>query len=230
MLHAGGVKDEGGAVTEVDDELMFADIPRTESLDALDYKMENLCVGDDVHAGSRRASMTNVMQAGSLRRDSMKNIMQADSFRTNSMRNVMPAGTSRRDSMKNIMQAGTSRRDSMKNVMQAGTSRRDSMKNVMQAGTSRRDSMKNVMQADSSQGAFFEITINSSGKSPQNGMFSASSNRFKTAKNVGSAGTGYNVNNLLRHEHAVLQITLPNQVRDPGFINELIDCLFDVNH
>jgi len=141
------MKDGGDAVTEVDDELMFADIPRTESLDALEKKMEQISLGHSIHAGSERVSLSNDMQASSFRRGSMKNLMQA--------------------------------------------------------GSSRR--------------SFLEITINSSGMSPDDNKFSASSRRFKTAKHVSSAGKNYNLNGMLRQEesfvqHAVLQMTLPNQV------------------
>ena len=134
MLQAGGKKDGGDAVTEVDDELMFANIPRTESSDALEYKMEQISLRPSIHAGSERVSLSNVMQAGSSRRSS-----------------------------------------------------------------------------------FLEITVNSSGKSPNDNKFSASSRRFKTAKHVSSAGKVFNLNGMLRQEesfvqHAVLPMTLPNQV------------------
>jgi hypothetical protein len=128
------MKDGGDAVTEVDDELMFANIPRTASSDALEYKMEQISLRPSIHTGSERVSLSNVMQAGSSRRSS-----------------------------------------------------------------------------------FLEITVNSSGKSPNDNKFSASSRRFKTAKHVSSAGKVFNLNGMLRQEesfvqHAVLPMTLPNQV------------------
>ena len=132
MLQAGGKKDGGDAVTEVDDELMFANIPRTESSDALEYKMEQISLRPSIHAGSERVSLSNVMQASSSRRGSMKNVTQAGSSRRSSMKNVMQAGSSQRSFLEiTINSLGKSPND---NKFSASSKRFKTAKHVSSAG------------------------------------------------------------------------------------------------
>lgn len=93
--------------TSLDDELMFDDIPRTESMDALERRismMNQTSAKNVIQAVSAQVSMKHVMFAGSSRRGSMT--------RKGSMKNVIPAGNSQRDSMKDVMLQGSSLRGS----------------------------------------------------------------------------------------------------------------------